>query len=90
MSEALSVPQGAIAKALQRLGAAGVFEVDRRHVSHQARRLLVYQLTPLGEALARDLRRTVRPLLGTGPGGAPTAIPDDPGHAAARTPPSGR
>jgi len=57
MSEALDEPQNHLAKALARLVAGGVMTVNRRHVSGNPRRLLVYTLTPLGEALARDLRR---------------------------------
>jgi DNA-binding PadR family transcriptional regulator len=59
MGEALGQPQNHLAKALARLVAGGVLTVDRRHVSGKPRRLLVYHLTPLGEALARDLRRSV-------------------------------
>jgi DNA-binding MarR family transcriptional regulator len=59
---ALGIRQSSLAKALARLVAAGVLSVGRRHVEHQVRRLKVYELTPLGEALARDLRRrTTRP-----------------------------
>jgi DNA-binding MarR family transcriptional regulator len=62
IGDALGVRQSSVAKALARLVAAGVLMVSRRHVEHQVRRLKVYELTPLGEALARDLRRrTVRP-----------------------------
>lgn len=63
---ALGIRQSSLAKALARLVAAGVLKVGRRHVEHQVRRLKVYELTPLGETLARDLRRrTLRP---TAPG----------------------
>jgi DNA-binding MarR family transcriptional regulator len=55
---ALDVRQSALTKVLTRLVAAGVLATDRRHVEGQPRRLKVYQLTPLGESLARDLRRT--------------------------------
>ena len=59
---ALGLRQSSLAKALARLVAAGVLSVGRRHVEHQVRRLKVYELTPLGETLARDLRRrTTRP-----------------------------
>jgi DNA-binding MarR family transcriptional regulator len=61
MSEALDEPQTHLAKPLARLVAGGVLLVDRRHVSGKSRRLLVYTLTPLGEALARDLRRSLAP-----------------------------
>ncbi len=66
LSEALGISQSSIAKVLQRLVAARALAVSRRHVSGESRRLLVYELTPLGEALARDLRRSERP----GPGAA--------------------
>jgi DNA-binding PadR family transcriptional regulator len=69
MGAALGEPQNHLAKALARLVAGGVLAVHRRHVSGNPRRLLVYTLTPLGEALARDLRRTVDP----GPVVAPPA-----------------
>jgi len=54
----LGVRQSALTKVLTRLVAAGVLATDRRHVEGQPRRLKVYQLTPLGESLARDLRRS--------------------------------
>ncbi|MCI4321306.1 MAG: hypothetical protein L3K05_03245 [Thermoplasmata archaeon] len=61
MGEALHLTQSSLAKTLGRLVAAGVLTVGRRHVEHQDRRLKVYELTPLGESLARDLRhRSVR------------------------------
>ncbi|MCI4372191.1 MAG: hypothetical protein L3K02_00885 [Thermoplasmata archaeon] len=61
MGAALGEPQNHLAKALARLVAGGVLVVARRHVSGSSRRLLVYSLTPLGEALARDLRRASSP-----------------------------
>ena len=62
IGEALDLTQSSLAKTLGRLVAAGVLTVERRHVRHQDRRLKVYELTPLGESLARDLRRrSVRP-----------------------------
>jgi DNA-binding MarR family transcriptional regulator len=57
MVEGLNATQSALAKVLARLVAAGVLEERREHVQGQPRRLKVYQLTPTGEALARDLRR---------------------------------
>ncbi|MGA8276330.1 MAG: hypothetical protein WB852_08585, partial [Thermoplasmata archaeon] len=56
MATALGARQGSLVRVLQRLEAAGVLTVDRRHVSGVARRLKVYRLTALGESLARDLR----------------------------------
>jgi DNA-binding MarR family transcriptional regulator len=61
MGEVLGEPQTHLSKALARLVAGGVLTVERRHVSGGSRRLLVYTLTPLGEALARDMRRAVSP-----------------------------
>jgi DNA-binding MarR family transcriptional regulator len=56
MSESLDATQSALAKVLHRLAAAGVLEERREHVAGEPRRLKVYQLTPTGEALARDVR----------------------------------
>ncbi len=56
MAAALSARQGSLVRVLQRLEAADVLTVDRRHVSGMARRLKVYRLTALGESVARDLR----------------------------------
>ncbi|MCI4331803.1 MAG: hypothetical protein L3K19_08190 [Thermoplasmata archaeon] len=67
MAEQLRATQSALAKVLARLAAAGVLEERREHVQGQPRRLKVYQLTPTGEALARDLRRRAP---------APTAFPE--------------
>jgi DNA-binding MarR family transcriptional regulator len=68
MSKALGVPQNHLANALARLEAGGVLIVSRRHVSGGSRRVQVYTLTPLGEALARDLRKLAPP-------GDPPAVP---------------
>lgn len=65
MSERLGIRQGSLTKVVTRLVAAGALEVDRRHVEGASQRLKVYRLTPLGEAVARDVRRR------RGPGGAP-------------------
>jgi DNA-binding PadR family transcriptional regulator len=56
MAAALQVRQGTLVKVLQRLRAANVVTVDRRHVSGLDRRLLIYRLTALGESVARDMR----------------------------------
>lgn len=53
----LDLRQGTVTRVLTRLTAAGVLGSDRRHVAGRSRRLLVYTLTPLGESVARDLRR---------------------------------
>jgi DNA-binding PadR family transcriptional regulator len=70
MGRALEVTQSALAKTLARLVAGGVLTVGRRHVKGEDRRLKVYELTPLGESLARDLRRRAprfsAPVNGTG------------------------
>src|SRR5208282_2021853 len=60
MAAALAVRQGTLVKVLQRLRAADVLTVDRRHVSGMDRRLNVYRLTSLGESVARDLRHPPR------------------------------
>jgi len=56
MTEALGIPQGALAKVLSRLQEADIVESHRMHVSGEPRRLKVYRLTGLGESVARDLR----------------------------------
>ncbi len=56
ISQSLGVRQNALTNVLRRLVAAGVVVEDVRHVQGQPRRLKVYQLTPRGEALARELR----------------------------------
>ncbi len=56
MARALAVRQNSLTNVLRRLIAAGIVEVDSRHVSGASRRLKVYRLTPRGEAVARDLR----------------------------------
>jgi hypothetical protein len=62
ISTALTVRQGNLSKVLVRLVAAGALTVDRRHVSGIDRRRLVYRLTPMGESVARELRRPPKPL----------------------------
>lgn len=57
MAPVLGISQGALTKTLSRLEAAGVLSVRTRHVEGQPRRLKVYELTPLGESLALNLRR---------------------------------
>jgi len=56
MVEALGASQSAIAKVARRLVASGVLLETREHVQGSPTRLKVYRLTPLGEALARDIR----------------------------------
>lgn len=60
MSHSLSVAQPALARVLARLVDGDAVLVMRTHVTGEARRLKVYQLTVHGEAIARELRsRTV-------------------------------
>lgn len=61
ISKALGIRQNALTNVLRRLVAAGVIVEDVRHVQGQPRRLKVYQLTPRGEALARELRHPRAP-----------------------------
>ena len=73
IGEMLGVRQGTLAKLLSRLAATGVVTSDRRHVSGEPRRRNVYQLTALGESIARDLRR--RALSAVPTGGVPAGPP---------------
>ena len=57
MVERLGLPQGSVAKILSRLGAAGIVHVERRHIAGEPRRMKAYQLTQLGESVARELRK---------------------------------
>jgi DNA-binding MarR family transcriptional regulator len=60
MAHSLSVAQPALARVLARLVDGDAVLVMRTHVTGEARRLKVYQLTVHGEAIARDLRtRTI-------------------------------
>jgi DNA-binding MarR family transcriptional regulator len=79
MTEALGARQSSLTKVLLRLVAAGVIEESRSHVRGGSRRLKVYRLTPLGESLARDLRRT-----GAGAPSAPDSRPEPPTVRAGR------
>ncbi|HTT25532.1 MAG TPA: PKD domain-containing protein [Thermoplasmata archaeon] len=56
LGEHLGVAQGRVSNVLRRLEAAGVLEVELRHVIGRPRRVKVYQLTSRGEALARSYR----------------------------------
>jgi DNA-binding MarR family transcriptional regulator len=67
----LQAEQSAVSKVLNRLAAAGVVEVGRRHVRGQDRRVNVYTLTRQGEALARDIRSRLSP----GAGEVPRHLP---------------
>jgi DNA-binding MarR family transcriptional regulator len=57
LAERLGRPQGAFARVLQRLEASGVVASDLRHVAGANRRQKVYQLTPRGREIARNLAR---------------------------------
>lgn len=56
LGEQLGATQSRISNVLRRLEAAGVLEVETRHVVGRPRRVKVYQLTGRGEALARSYR----------------------------------
>jgi len=71
MTEALGVRQSSLTKVLARLVAGGALSEGRGHVQGAPRRLKVYRLTALGEAIARDLRRP--------PPGAPPMLAELPG-----------
>ena len=57
MSERLNVGQSPLSNVLRRLVVGGVLRQDVRHVFGRPRRLRVYRLTAMGEALANELRR---------------------------------
>ena len=87
ISQALGIRQNALTNVLRRLVAAGVIVEDVRHVQGQPRRLKVYQLTPRGDALGRELRhpRAPRPL----PGYRSTPPPPPESHPAQQDDASG-
>jgi DNA-binding PadR family transcriptional regulator len=80
MASSLVVRQGSLVRVLQRLEAADVLTVERRHVSGSDRRLKVYRLTSLGESVARDLRH---PKSGTTRVPPPPRAPEPPPSATA-------
>jgi DNA-binding PadR family transcriptional regulator len=57
MMSALDSSQSALGKVLRRMVTAGVLTVRRGHVQGERLRLKIYVLTPLGETLARDMKR---------------------------------
>lgn len=57
MAEALGVGQSPLSNTLRRLVLGGVLSQDVRHVRGRPKRLKVYRLTSMGEALAVELRR---------------------------------
>lgn len=61
MAAALRVGQSPLSNILRRLVLGGVLVQDVRHVRGRPKRLRVYRLTAMGEALAVELRRRERP-----------------------------
>jgi DNA-binding MarR family transcriptional regulator len=61
MVEALGLTQGALVGILQRFVAAGILSVERSHVRGIDRRVKIYQLTPQGESVVREIRRRQAP-----------------------------
>lgn len=57
MADALGVGQSPLSNTLRRLVLGGVLSQDVRHVRGRPKRLKVYRLTSMGEALAAELRR---------------------------------
>jgi DNA-binding PadR family transcriptional regulator len=55
MCATLAIRQGSLTRALVRLEASGALAAKRAHVEGMSQRLKVYELTPLGEAVARSL-----------------------------------
>jgi DNA-binding MarR family transcriptional regulator len=55
MANALGVGQPAVSKGLKRLVDGGALLAERSHVRHGLQRVMVYQLTPLGEDLVRHI-----------------------------------
>jgi DNA-binding PadR family transcriptional regulator len=62
MCATLAIRQGSLTRALVRMEASGALAAKRAHVEGMGQRLKVYELTPLGEAVARSLwsRRAAR------------------------------
>lgn len=55
LADAIVATQGAVSKIAVRLVAAGILNVQKRHVQRSERRLRVYTLTWKGENLALEL-----------------------------------
>jgi DNA-binding MarR family transcriptional regulator len=85
MARALGVAQPALARVLGRLIDGDALLEMRTHVRGAPRRLKVYQLTVLGEAIARDLRQRVGPVRPAPPGAVGPARAEPPGAPAAST-----
>lgn len=75
ISRALATSQPTLARVLQRLLDGDAILEMRTHVAGQSQRLKVYQLTALGESIARDLRNRTRP---SGSAGARGVAPPAP------------
>ena len=75
MSETLGVGQSPLSNILRRLVVGGVISQDVRHVRGKPKRLRVYRLTSMGEALAVEIRRQraerATPLTPSAPSSAP-------------------
>jgi DNA-binding PadR family transcriptional regulator len=61
MARALGTSQASVSNALNRLVDGGVLHVERSHVRQKLQRLKVYQLTPDGERLVRQIRESMGP-----------------------------
>ena len=59
IAKALGATQPAVSNALRRLVDGGAVRVERSHVLRKLARLKVYQLTPHGESLARQIRQSM-------------------------------
>jgi DNA-binding MarR family transcriptional regulator len=75
LAAAFAASQSSVSKVLARLVAAGVVEASRRFVQGDGRRLKVYELSRLGERLAREIaaRRRVSLLPEAPTDGGPAA-----------------
>ena len=59
LASSLGITQGAVAKIVARLAAAGALEESHRRVKGNFRRLKVYTLTGMGEMLAHELQAKI-------------------------------
>lgn len=59
ISAALGTSQPAVSNVLRRLVVGGAVEVRRHHVRGKFQRLKVYQLTPTGDGLVRQIRASM-------------------------------
>jgi DNA-binding MarR family transcriptional regulator len=56
MAEALKASQPTVSRGLKRLVDGGALVAERSHVRFGLQRVMVYQLTPLGELAVRHIR----------------------------------